>query len=96
MQLGARLKRFNRVLGSRVRSVGPALFQILQAFRQVSVYQAFRRERDFPVFNARLQDVANLHIHPLADVLGDDDLEFVLYSDDIHRTFGLTDAQFDC
>jgi len=48
------------------------------------IHKAFRSEGDFPVFDARLKNVADLDMHLLADMLRNYNLKLVFYGDNIH------------
>lgn len=78
MAFNARVQCCNCLSGAGIRPVRSALPRIPQPLRHVPVDQALRSEGDFPVLDARFQNIADLDMHLFADMLGNNNLKLIL------------------
>jgi len=74
--------------------MGPAVLEVVKSFGQVPVDEPFGRERNLAALDPGLKKVPNIHTHLFANALGDHDLKFRLYGNNVHSmTLGI---QFNC
>ncbi len=77
MGFGSCVECGNRMPCAGIWPMRSTLPHILQAFRQVSVNQAFRGKLDFAVLHSSLQKVAYFHMHLFANMLRNHNLKLV-------------------